>query len=243
MEHQSIAYYDGDQKLIGALIQNGASNTPQPAIIVFPAFEGRGAFALQYGERLAQLGYVVLVADMYGDAAVETTIDGCFARITPFLQDRALVRRRALLALQTLCDNSQVKQDCIGAVGFCFGGMCALEIARSGANLAAVVSAHGVLTQSNLPTQAITSKILVLHGYQDPQVPPTVLPDFAAEMQTAGVTDWTVTFFGGAQHSFTDPKTGTFDPQREREMGRAYHRIAAERTFRYTVDFFAEVLQ
>lgn len=242
MKHQTIEYYDGKQLLIGELIYNSNLAEPQSTVIVYPAFEGRGEFALQYGENLAQIGYNAFVADIYGEAQVAQTLEECIQLYMPFSKDRALVRRRAELAFLAIVENDRVNQNKIGAMGFCFGGMCALELARSGQNLGAVVTAHGMLEKSNLPTQTIKSKVLVLHGYKDPQAPPHLLNGFAEEMESAGVSDWTVTFFGGAKHSFTDPKTGTFDLEKELAMGREYHPIAAQRSFRYAADFFAEAI-
>lgn len=241
MQSKTINYFDGEQKLIGELFFND-NLTQQPAIMIFPAFEGRSQFALDYAKRLAREGFTTFAVDMYGDAKTAHTIDGCYELIKPFLADRQLVRKRALLAYQALCEQAIVQHVKIGAIGFCFGGMCVLELARSGENLTAGVSAHGVLAKSELATHPIKTKLLILHGYKDKQVPPSQLTAFAHEMQEAHVADWTFTFFGHAMHSFTDPLTGTFDPAREAEMGREYNPIAAERTFRYALDFFQENL-
>ena len=242
MKSISIDYFDGSQKLIGELFCNESQSALQPSILLFPAFEGRGDFALDYAKKLAEKGYCVFVADMYGDAKIGHTIEDCFALIGPFLQDRELVRRRALLAFETLLKQKNTNPEKIGAVGFCFGGMCVLELARSGAKLRAGVSMHGVLAKSALPTLAIQSKLLILHGFQDPQVPPTQLQGFAEEMASVHVDDWTFTFFGDAKHSFTDPKTGTFDPEKEKVMGREYNRAVADRSLQYALDFFREFI-
>jgi dienelactone hydrolase len=239
MQRKTIEYFDGEQKLIGELFYKDLA-VQKTAIIVFPAFEGRAEFALDYAKKIAEQGYVAFVVDMYGDAATSNTIEGCFKLITPFLQDRELVRRRAVLAYEILLQ--QAHSNKIGAVGFCFGGMCVLELARSGANLQAGIGIHSVLAKSDLITHPIKSKLLMLHGYKDPQVPPTQLQAFAQELEQAGVKDWTFTFFGEAQHSFTDPRTGTFDAKKEIEMGRVYDPIAADRSWRYTLDFFKEYL-
>ena len=153
-----------------------------------------------------------------------------------------MVRRRALLAYETLLKQNHVDKDKIGGIGFCFGGMCMLEIARSGVNLKAGISLHGILAKSELPTQQIKTKLLLLTGFQDPQVPPEQVTDFGKEMSDAGVDDWTLTYFGNAKHSFTDPKTGTFDPAKEKEMGREYNKTAAQRSFEYAAQFFEEHL-
>lgn len=243
MKTETITYFDDKQKLIGELIYDETAKQPQPAVIVFHAIEGRGSFTVDYAQKIAGQGFAVFVADIYGNGEVANTMDEGFKLITPFLQDRNLVRRRALLAYETLLQQHQINKHKIGAIGFCFGGMCVLELLRSGAHLHAAVLAHAVLQKSDLPTHAIKAAILALHGYQDPQVPPETLKAFAQELDEAGVKDWTFTYFGHAKHSFTDPKTGTFDAKKEQEMGRAYDPIAAARTFRYAVDFFHEHLQ
>lgn len=242
MQSITIDYQDGTQKLIGELIIPKNINTSAPAVLVFSAFEGRGEFSVNYAKTLAEQGFVAFVADIYGDAKVGTTIEACKELVAPFVQDRALVRRRALLAFETLSQQPQVDPQKIGAIGFCLGGMCALEVARAGANLKAAVSAHGVLAKSNLPTQKIHTKLLLMHGYQDPMVPPNMLTQFAEEMASVDRNDWIFTFFGDAEHSFTDPKTGTYDPINEPIMGRVYNKAAADYTFHAAVALFKEQL-
>lgn len=244
MHSENIEYLDGQQKLLGKLIYDKSKHgdSERPAILVFPAFEGLSEFALKYAENFANQGYIAFAADMYGNAAEAHTIEGCLELVAPFLQDRSLVRRRALLAFATLKKLKLVAKNKIGAVGFCFGGMCVLEIARSGENLAAGISVHGVLSKANLPTSPIKSRLLILQGYQDPQAPPDSLPKFAHEMDAAGTPDWVFTFFSHAKHSFTDIKAGTLDPTREQKMGREYNPLAAERAWRYSLDFFAETI-
>ncbi|MCD6047621.1 MAG: frsA [Gammaproteobacteria bacterium] len=243
MQTQKIEYLDGDQKLLGEIIYPQELKGNHPAVIVFPAFEGIAEFALDYGKKLAEKGYIAFVADMYGDRQTADTLEGCFALITPFLQSRELVRRRALLAFETLKNQKNVNCKKIGAIGFCFGGMCVLELARSGADLCAGVSCHGVLVKSDLKTHDVKSKLLILAGYADPQVPAAQsLQDFAAEMQNANNHDWIFTFFGDAKHSYTDKKTGSFDLAKEQAMGREYNQRAAEFTFRYALDFFDKEL-
>lgn len=243
MKTISIEYADQNQKLIGTLFFNGAMGEKKlPAIILFPAFEGPSEFAFDYAKNIAEKGCAVFVADMYGDAAVGKTLPECIQLFMPFSKDRALVRRRAILALDAVLKQKNIDADRIGTIGFCFGGMCALELARSGANIKSTVSVHGMLSKSALPVHPIHGKILLLHGYQDPQVPPSELPRFAQEMKDTHAHDWTIIYFGEARHSYSDIKTGTFDAIKEKEMGREYHPIAAARTARYINDFFNETL-
>ena len=244
MKRKSIEYFDNSDKFIGELFYDSSITTAKPGILVFPAFEGRSDFALHYAEGFAKRGFVAFAADVYGNAKVASTLDGCFELIGPFLQEggRSLVRKRALLAYQTFLEQAQVLKNKIGAIGFCFGGMCCLEIARSGADITAIVSMHGLLSKSNLPTHTIHSKILLLHGYKDPKAPPQELNDFAKEMDDANAEDWNFFCFGNAKHSFTDPQVGKMDEEREKAMGREYNPIIAQRAFRLSLDFFNECL-
>jgi dienelactone hydrolase len=242
MKTQTVNYFDGTQKLQGTLFYDDSKQTPQPAVLLYHAFEGAGSFTLDYGKRIAQQGYTVFVADMYGDGQTSMTIEGCFALITPFLQDRALVRRRAVLAFETLLQQPNIDPTKIGALGFCFGGMCVLELARSGAALHSGITCHGVFAKSDLPTHPIKASLLLLHGYEDPQVPPTTLAPLAEELNAAGVKDWMFVFFGHGKHSFTDPKTGTFHAEKEKDMGREYNETIANRAYDYLSAFLKEQL-
>lgn len=242
MKITAITYFDGDLPLIGKLFFPDSMQEKLPAIILFSAFEGLGKFTENYAKNIAEHGYVVFAADMYGKGESANTFQDCQRLYAPFPNDRELVRLRALLAYQTLLEQKNINPDKIGTMGFCFGGMCALELVRSGANLRAGVFAHAELAASTLPTAAIKASLLVLQGYEDPQVPPTRLQPFAEEMKTACVDDWSVVFFSNTKHSFTDPATGTYDADKERAVGRAYNPLAARRTFRYALDFFEEKL-
>lgn len=242
MHTEEVAYFDGTQKLLGQLMYQESAQK-KPAVIVYPAFEGRSQFALQCAKRYAEQGYVAFAADIYGDAATADNIEDCYTLLTPFLQNRALVRKRALLAYEFLQSHPRVEAPKIGAIGFCFGGMCMLEVARSGTALRAGIGCHSVLAKSDLETQPVSTKLLLLQGYQDPQVPALpAIEAFAKEMAHAENNDWTFSYFGDVKHSYTDPKTGSFDPAKEKEMGREYNKRAAARAFSYADAFFKEWL-
>lgn len=236
MKPQNIEYWDGSQKLIGEFVTPPhAKNCP--AVLLFPAFEGRSAFASQYAEKLAQLGFAVLIVDYYGDGRGSSNFDTCLEWYGPLGKDRALARRRACLAFKALSEQPMVDKNRIGGIGFCFGGTCLLEAIRAGESIQAAVCMHTAVAKSDLPTAAISTRLLVLQGYEDPQVPPAELAAFAQEMTNAGAKDWTYSFFGCTQHSYTDPKTGSFDPVREKAFGRAHNPIAAQHAFAMTVAF------
>ncbi len=245
MEHHTIEYFDGSQKLVSELIYdkekyNSRAYSP---ILIFPAVEGRNHFIIEYAKKLAHHGYAAVAVDMYGDAKVGKNLEDSFKLIAPFLQNRELVRRRAVLAYKEVSKLNFINKNKIGAMGFCFGGMCVLELARSGEQLTAGISVHGILKKSDLPTaKKITTQLLVLQGFLDPQAPPESLSKFAQEMIEAGSPNWIFTFFSDAKHSFTDPNAGKSDPQREKEMGREYNPLAAERAYRFALDFFNETI-
>ena len=204
-------------------------------IVLFPAFEGRSEFLLDYAHKLNQQGFNTFAADIYGDAQTAETIEGCFDLVMPFIEDRAMVRRRSCLAVETVKVLKLTPQ--LDVMGFCLGGMCALEVVRAGVEVRRAAVLHGVLAKSELPTETIKAKLLFLQGYQDPQVPPSQLTDIATELEQVGNTDWMFTFFGDGKHSFTDPLTGTLSPVQEKEMRREYNKTIAEQSFRYVVDF------
>lgn len=243
MHTEEIEYFDGSQKLIGKVFyETNSTQQKRPAIMLFHALEGRTGLVLELAEKYAKQGYIAFAVDMYGDAQNANTLESGFTLLGPSLKDRSMVRRRAVLAYETVKKLPSVDSQKIGAIGFCFGGMCILELARAGQPLTAGVCCHGVLAKSDLQTHKITSKLLVMQGYQDPQVPPSTLQAFAEEMFAAGNTDWTFSFFGNAKHSYTDPRTGTFNPAKEAEIGREYNPIAAARAFTFADSFFKEWL-
>jgi dienelactone hydrolase len=155
-----------------------------------------------------------------------------------YRSDRKLMRDRATAGLRVLQQNQLTDPQRIAAIGYCFGGGTALELARSGANVAGVVSFHGNLDTPN-PSDAknIKGKVLVLHGANDPLVPPEQVLAFAEEMNQAKV-DWQLVAYGGAVHSFTNPESGN-DPSK----GVAYNQAADKRSFAAMQQFFAEIFQ
>lgn len=229
-----ITYYHQNEKLIGSFYQVKDA----PTLILFPAFEGPSPFCHEYAKKLNQEGFSVMIADMYGEKKQGHLLEECIKLISPFLDSRALVRERALAAFEACQQIQGVNPLKIGALGFCFGGMCTLELARSGAKLQGFASLHGILKASSLPSYKISGDIFILHGYQDPQAPPDSFAEFTQEMKTLNHDNWQFLFFGEAKHSFTDPKTGSFDPQKEKLMGREYNAKAAQNSYSYVKSFF-----
>ncbi|MCU0230587.1 MAG: dienelactone hydrolase family protein [Acidobacteria bacterium] len=231
-----IEYKDGEVALIGYLAYDAAKAGPRPGVLVVHDWIGLGDFAKKKAEELAALGYVALAVDMYGGGLIAADQEEAGKLAGALKGDRATMRSRVRAGLETLAKQPQVAPGKLAAIGFCFGGTTVLELARSGAPVAGVVSFHGGLDTPN-PGDArnIKGKVLVLHGADDPLVPPAEVSAFEDEMRRAKV-DWQLVAYGGAVHSFTNPKAG-IDPSR----GVAYNERAAQRSWRAMKDFFAEI--
>ena len=236
MFSQALEYQDGDTRCVGHIAYDDNQQDPRPCVIVVHAFEGCNDLARDYATRLAELGYVGFAVDMYGNGKVASDLDGCLALMMPFFQDRASLRRRILAAFEAAKALDFVDNERIGAMGFCFGGMTVLDLARSGADVKGVASIHGVFAAPEGLDCDIKARVLALHGYHDPQVPPDQLPAFADEMDAHNV-DWQVHFFGQAKHAFTDPNAADIGPY---EMGREYNKLATERGWKITTGFLKE---
>ena len=203
---QSVVYQiDGQPYESRLVFAEGAQGAP--GLVMAPNWMGISEDAEQIAKQVASQGYVVLLADLYGQSVRPTNADQAVAAMGPLKNDRKLLNKRMQAALDQLSTQSvaAVDQGRLAAFGFCFGGCCALELARTGAPLKAAVSFHGTLDTTN-PADAknIKGKVLVLHGASDPLVPKEQLPAFEAEMNAANV-DWQLLSYGGAFHSFTDP--------------------------------------
>ncbi len=230
---RKIKYWDGKTELEGRIAYDNRYAIKKPGILVFHDWMGTSSFTQQKAEDLARLGYVGFEADLYGEDLRPENTKEAAAVAESFKNNRALLRRRARLALETLEHQTRVEKTQIGAIGFCFGGTAALELARSGAPVEGVVSFHGGLSTPN-PDDAkkILGKILVLHGAEDPWVPPEEVAAFEREMTDAGV-DWELVKYSNAVHAFTNPAAGN-----DNSKGAAYNREAAERSWETMKDFF-----
>jgi len=235
---QVVEYKHGDVVLEGYLAYDDAVKGKRPGIIVVHEWWGLNPYARMRTEQLAKLGYIAFAIDMYGksvrakDPAEAGTLSGIFRG------NRPLMRSRANAGLEVLRNHPLADVNRIAAIGYCFGGTVVLEMARSGAELAGVVSFHGGLSTPN-PSDAknIKGKVLVLHGADDPAVPPDQVIAFQDELRKAGV-DWQMVSYGGAVHSFTNPEAGN-DPSR----GAAYNEKADKRSWEAMKTFFGEIFK
>lgn len=173
---------------------------------------------------------------MYGKGIYgkDGDIEGNGALMAPFASDRAKLRQRINAALQAVRTLPQVDGLRVAAMGFCFGGMCVLELARSGADVKGVISIHGIFAPGNVSNQAISAKVLCLHGHDDPMAPPEQVLAFEQEMTQAKV-DWQVHVYGGTMHAFTNPVANNPD------FGTVYSEKAANRAYQSVAYFLEEI--
>ncbi|MCC6694027.1 MAG: dienelactone hydrolase family protein [Candidatus Hydrogenedentes bacterium] len=233
---EMIEYKDGDTILEGYLAYDDAVSGKRPGVLIVHAWMGLGEQSKDSARRLAEMGYVAFGLDMYGKGVYAANREEASKLAGAIKGDRAKMRQRAIAGLNVLRNHELCDSSHVAAIGYCFGGTTVLEIARSGEPIQGVVSFHGGL-DSPTPADAknIKAKVLVLHGADDPGVPPEQVAAFQQEMRDGGV-DWQMIHYGGAVHSFTDPDANT--------PGRAmYHEPSARRSWQAMTQFFDEVLK
>jgi dienelactone hydrolase len=235
MHTQEQVYYDAAEPLHGFVAYDATTNKPRPAVLIAHDWSGRNDFACDKAKLLADMGYVGFALDMYGHGKLGTTDAEKSALIQPLLNDRAKLLSRLRAGLDALVALPQVDKNRIAIIGFCFGGLCALDLARSGAAIVGAISFHGLLNKPDkLKPQPIRSKVLVLHGYNDPMVEPPLLQAFCEEMTKAEV-DWQVHAYGQVQHAFTNPNA------HDAAAGLMYNAQAAKRAWLAMRNFLDEV--
>ncbi len=206
MQTQDIDYRDDTQTMRGYLAFDDAATGRRPGVVVFHEGLGLGDFAMTRARMLAELGYVALAADMFGDRRQAQTMQEVAALLGDLRKDLGRLRARAHAALATLAAMPQVDANRLAAIGFCFGGMVVLELARDGADLKAAVSFHGLLaTEMPAASGQVRASVLVCTGADDPLAPPDQVKAFEDEMRAAKVRDWQVISYGNTLHGFTNP--------------------------------------
>jgi len=233
---KTVEYQQGDTTLEGYLAYDDSLSGKRPGVLVVHQWMGLTDYEKHRAEQLAQLGYVAFCADIYGKGVRPKDTGEAGAQAGKYKSNRALLRARVNAGLDALENNELVDPSRVAAIGYCFGGTTVLELARSGANIAGVVSFHGGLDS---PTPAdgknIKCKVLVCHGADDPFEKPADLAAFEDEMRQANV-DWVLIKYGGAVHSFTQPMAGN-----DNSKGAAYNERADRRSWAAMKMFFAGI--
>lgn len=236
MQERAIDYEHGGVRMCGiAFVPEGAKTTKLPGILVAHDWRGRHAFALEEARKLADFGFVTLALDMYGDAKVGAELREYVALMQPLADDRELLMARINAALGALKALPEVDVGRTAAIGFCFGGKCVLDLARSGADVSGVVSLHGLLdAPPNDLCKPVQAKVLVLHGFRDPMAPPEQLIALGHELAALGA-DFQLQAYGRAAHAFANPVAN------QPERGAVYDELTRDRAYRLMHDFFLEI--
>ncbi|HWE04536.1 MAG TPA: dienelactone hydrolase family protein [Tepidisphaeraceae bacterium] len=235
---ETVQYKAGDIEAHGFLAyDDNKAAGKRPGVVIVPEWWGLTDYAKSRAQQLARLGYVALAADVYGNG--QTTDDpkqaGKWAGALR-AGDRKELRARVAAALERLKSDPNVDPTRMAAIGYCFGGTAALELARSGAAVRAVVAFHSDLSTAQ-PAQAgqVKAKILVCHGADDTFESPEQIAAFQDEMRKAKI-DWEMNVYGHAVHAFTNP-----DADRHGIPGIAYNKEADHRSFEAMIALFNEV--
>ncbi|MEK7467230.1 MAG: dienelactone hydrolase family protein [Planctomycetota bacterium] len=235
---KAVEYKHGDVVLEGWMAWDDAAKEKRPGVLVVHEWWGHNPYVRKRAEQLAAEGYVAFALDMYGKGVLETSMEGAGKRAGALKGDRRLMRDRALAGLGVLAKDEHVDAKKLAAIGYCFGGTVALELARDGVDLAAAVSFHGGL-ETSMPAEKgkVKAKVLVCHGADDGFVPAKEVAGFEEEMRRAGA-DWQLVKYSGAVHSFTSPEAGN-DPAK----GVAYNEAADKRSWRAMKSLFEEAFR
>ena len=213
-----------------------SAGSPAPAVLIFPTVMGVSDLEREFAVRLNALGYGAMIADLVGTATRGQPRDAMFGHMGRLKGDRAALLRRLQALLGSMTAQDEVAGSRVAVIGYCFGGLCALDLARSGADIAGAASFHGLFDPPGLPPQKIKAKVLAMHGWNDPMVPPEAVVALAAELTEAGA-DWQVHAYGHTGHGFTNPNAHQIGIE-----GVAYQEAAARRSWAALEDFLAECL-
>ena len=235
VQTKTIEYSDGDTVLEGLLAWDDAQSTSRPGVLVAHAWGGRGEFEDNKAIALAELGYAGFSLDLYGKGVSGNNPEENTKLMQPFLDDRALLQRRMALSVDALRGADVVDGSKVVATGYCFGGMAVLDLARSGAQVTGVISFHGLFNApGNTAGNKINAKVLALHGWNDPMVPPDAVTELAQELTDAGA-DWQIHGYGNTLHAFTNPEANFPD------LGAMYHADSDRRSWQSMRNFLNEV--
>jgi dienelactone hydrolase len=233
---ETVEYELAGKKYEGYLAYDDAVKGRRPGVLIVHQWMGLTDNERMRAEMLARMGYTAFALDVYGKGVRPADTAEAAQEAGKYYGDRALFRKRLTAGLELLRGRDDVDRWRVAAIGYCFGGGGALELARSGVDIAGVVSFHGSLnTPDPADAKNIKAKVLVCHGAADPHVKSDEVRDFVDEMEAAAV-DYQLIMYAGAVHAFTQKGAGN-DPSR----GAAYNAAADRRSWRHMQEFFGEL--
>ena len=228
-------YQHGETLLEAFIAYDDAFAEPRPVVLINHTWAGRDNFVADKAKKIAGLGYVGFAVDMYGKGVLGSNPEQNAKLMQPFIDDRVMLQQRMKAALSAAQQLPCVDNSKCAAIGFCFGGLCVLDLARTGIDLKGVVSFHGLLdAPGNTQHNRINAKILALHGHDDPMGPVEQVIAFEQEM-TQAKADWQLHIYGHTMHAFTNPVAN--NPQ----FGTVYQSDADRRSWLAMQNFLSEL--
>ena len=212
-----------------------ANGDARGTVVLIPTVMGVSELELGFARKLNALGYHGFVADLFGKHLRGAERDTMFGEMARLRADRGGLRERLLAILEQVRGLDEVDGGRIAVIGYCFGGQCALDVARSGADVAGVASFHGLFDPPGLPPQPIKAKVVAYHGWDDPMVPPQAVVALGTELTDAGA-DWQIHAYGHVGHGFTNPRASDLGID-----GVDYDEAAARRSWASLVNFLDEL--
>ncbi len=235
IQTQVVEYNQDSVNFESYFAWNDAAAQPGPCVLVAHAWGGLGEFEQARARDLAELGYAALCIDLYGKGVRGSNPEENSKLMQPFLDDRTMLQSRLTLAVDVASQQEVVDASRMAAIGYCFGGLCVLDMARVGAAVLGVVSFHGIFhPPGNTEGNDITAKVLALHGWDDPLATPEQAVALAAELTAAGA-DWQIHGYGHTVHAFTNPAA------QNPSLGTVYSESAERRSWRALVNFLEEI--
>lgn len=234
---RKVDYIHDGKMFEGLLAVDEATAARRPAVLISHAWAGRGPVEEDYAKRLAALGYAGFALDLYGKGVFGKTTEECQALMTPLASNRPNLQARLLTVVEVVRKLPEVDASKIAIMGFCFGGLCALDVARTGADIKGAAAFHGLFAApGNTKGTKIRAKVIAFHGWDDPMVTPDAVKAFGEEMTEAGA-EWQVHAYGGVMHAFTNPDAN--DPS----FGTVYNKRAADRSWESMKLFLEECFE
>jgi dienelactone hydrolase len=234
-EQRSLTQEYEGQTLEHVIVHDGTGRV-LPTVIIIPTVMGVQPLEIGFAEKLNDLGYHAVVADLFGRRFTPgVDKEAAFAAMGELRADRAALRDRLLAVVEEVRKRDHVEPAKVAVIGYCFGGQCALDVARSGADVAGVASFHGLFDPCGLPPQPIKAKVAAYHGWDDPMVPPEAVVALGKEL-TEGGADWQIHAYGHVGHGFTNPNASQLGIK-----GVEFNEAAARRSWASVVNYLAEL--
>ncbi|MBK8504682.1 MAG: dienelactone hydrolase family protein [Saprospiraceae bacterium] len=234
---EKLVYQHDNHYYEGSLSWDDAKAGPRPVVMIAHTFRGQGAFENEKSVHLAGLGYLAFAIDLYGQGRRAATPEVAANLMNELNDNRPLLEARLLHTLETISRHRLANSKKVAAIGFCFGGKCVLDLARSGANVIGVVSFHGIYdAPDHLEHTPIKAAVLILHGWEDPLAKPDSLVALGQELTRKGA-DWQILTFGHTGHAFTNPNA------KDEKGGMFYQPTSNARAWRKMQEFLGEVFE